>query len=899
MNPAKILVVGEGLTTNQRLRDELESAQYRCSGIAHSAEEAFELARADCPDVAIVDAALAPAPHAEALADLLIDAFDIPVLLAISGAGQCPWRTSGRSPSAYLTQFDSLGLERTVEIAREHHALLKKLRVTEAELATLRPRAEQMVLDGESVYRSVVEGQTEVISRFTANGTFTFVNDVYCRFFGKDAEELIGQSSWHPVSHPDDQEAVAKKLKELTPSDPVVVIENRVYSAKGELRWMQFVNQAFFDSTGRLIEIQSVGRDISDRKQIEHALREAEAFKRAILDAVSTQVTVLDQFGTIIEVNEAWKRFARDNSSVVGQPSRRTGIGTNYLEICRTAAGSCTEGAMEVAQGIRSVLDGTLESFGYEYPCHAPGVQRWFHMTVTPLRGTHGGVVISHSDISAPRMLAEELRESEQNLARAQSLAHIGSWRIDLCSLCSQLSEETHRIFGIPLGSPATLEDLFERVHPDDKEVGRSAWLAALSHRVPYDIEYRICVAGVVKWVHANAELRFGEDGRPVAAFGYVQDITERKHAELALRQSEARSRSILRAAPLGIGVTRELVFQEVNDAMTVMTGYSAEQLIGQSSRMLYLSSGDFDLMVQQKYDQLRKNGLATVETRWRQKDDTVIHVALNWSPIDDADFSKGITFTAEDVSAFKMAEEERLVHEARQREALVHEVHHRIKNNLQGVIGLLREHVADAPDARTVIQAAIAQVNTIAVVHGLQSRIPHNELRMRELLHEIAGAATALAAVPWLPVIDDQLCGDVCLDGNVVVPIALILNELIQNALKHCLPTDGSDVHVMLSGGAEEVTVRIRNAGTLDAEEPDLNTGKGCNTGLKLVRLLLPRRGARVNLRQSEGYVETELVLNKPVTANLGLPINLSAGIIHADFPPDQSLSQYLVSRG
>jgi PAS domain S-box-containing protein len=128
-----------------------------------------------------------------------------------------------------------------------------------------RHRAEQALRDSEARYRAVVEDQTEVISRVTPDGTFVFVNEVYCRLFGKTSAELIGRR-WQPVAHPDDLSLIEARLAELSPAQPLILIENRVWVASGELRWIQFVNRGFFDEHGRLREIQSVGRDITERK---------------------------------------------------------------------------------------------------------------------------------------------------------------------------------------------------------------------------------------------------------------------------------------------------------------------------------------------------------------------------------------------------------------------------------------------------------------------------------------------------------------------------------------------------------------------------------------------------------------------------------------------------------
>lgn len=135
----------------------------------------------------------------------------------------------------------------------------------------------------EAQYRSVVEDQTEIIGRFLPDGTLLFVNEVYCRTFGFSAEALIGRP-WQPVAHPDDVAMVVARLKEMTPQNPVVVVENRVFTASGETLWMQFVNRGFYDSTGRLMEIQAVGRDISALKEVERQLRESDELLELALE---------------------------------------------------------------------------------------------------------------------------------------------------------------------------------------------------------------------------------------------------------------------------------------------------------------------------------------------------------------------------------------------------------------------------------------------------------------------------------------------------------------------------------------------------------------------------------------------------------------------------------------
>ncbi|MBT9098296.1 PAS domain S-box protein [Methylovulum psychrotolerans] len=115
-------------------------------------------------------------------------------------------------------------------------------------------------------YLCVLEDQTEIICRFLTDGTILYVNDAYCRFFGKSRESLIGKT-WQPTAWAEDLPLINAKLAMLSPAQPVVTIENRLIAADGSLRWGQFVNRGFFDANGQLLEMQSVGRDITEQKQ--------------------------------------------------------------------------------------------------------------------------------------------------------------------------------------------------------------------------------------------------------------------------------------------------------------------------------------------------------------------------------------------------------------------------------------------------------------------------------------------------------------------------------------------------------------------------------------------------------------------------------------------------------
>ena len=179
---------------------------------------------------------------------------------------------------------------------------------------------------------------------------------------------------------------------------------------------------------------------------------------------------------------------------------------------------------------------------------------QWRRWEVRPWHdatGAIGGIVIFADDITARVEGEQALRESQNDLNRAQAVARTGSWRMDVARNKLLWSAENHRIFGIPAGTRLTYESFLAVVHPDDRDCVHSKWQAALAGEA-YDIVHRIVVGGEVRWVRELAEIEFDTDGWLLGGFGTTQDITEKKQSEEALRESEERLRLSNEAGGIG-----------------------------------------------------------------------------------------------------------------------------------------------------------------------------------------------------------------------------------------------------------------------------------------------------------------------------------------------------------
>lgn len=157
-----------------------------------------------------------------------------------------------------------------------------------------------------------------------------------------------------------------------------------------------------------------------------------------------------------------------------------------------------------------------------------------------------------------------------------------------------------------------------------------------------------------------------------------IHDITDIQLARQAIQDSEEQLRSLFLASPVGIGLTKNRVMMSINERICEITGYSREELIGRNSRMLYLNDAEYEYVGTEKYRQIEKYGIGTVESRWQRKDGHIIDVLLSSAPLDMRHRDKGTSFTVMDITDRKIAE--KALEESRQSMG-------RLIGNLRGIV--------------------------------------------------------------------------------------------------------------------------------------------------------------------------------------------------------------------
>ncbi len=152
-------------------------------------------------------------------------------------------------------------------------------------------------------YRAIVEDQTELICRYRADATISFVNDAFCRYFGIDSKQLIGYK-YIPLVYDGDRELVTQQIDSMNQTNPTVTITHRVWT-KGQVRWTQWNNRIILNEAGEISEYQAVGRDITALKETEAKLRESEARFRLAFEDAATGEALVSPDGRFIKVNRS------------------------------------------------------------------------------------------------------------------------------------------------------------------------------------------------------------------------------------------------------------------------------------------------------------------------------------------------------------------------------------------------------------------------------------------------------------------------------------------------------------------------------------------------------------------------------------------------------------------
>ncbi|MBI5546490.1 MAG: PAS domain S-box protein [Deltaproteobacteria bacterium] len=394
-------------------------------------------------------------------------------------------------------------------------------------------RSEESLRESEERFRLLVENvRDHAIFMLAPDGTVASWNVGAARLKGYRAEEIVGQH--FSRFYPEEDLRAGKPQRELE----VAAAEGRVEQEGWRLRkdgsrfWANVVISAVRDEAGRLRGFAKVTRDFTERKRAEEAVRTERDFTTAVIDTAGALVVVLDREGHITRFNRACEEVTGYSAA---EAKGRTFWDLGLIPPEQLAG---VRGAWDAL--VRGEVPGSYENHWVA----KDGSRRliaWSNTAITGAGGVPEFIVGTGVDITERKQAEEALRESEERLKRAQGIAHLGSWELDLLSNKLTWSDEVYRILGLPPQDlVATYEGFLDAVHPDDRAAVDAAYSGSLREgKDSYQIEHRVVRkgSGEVRVVQERCEHIRDGSGRIVRSVGMVHDVTERRQAELESEQ--------------------------------------------------------------------------------------------------------------------------------------------------------------------------------------------------------------------------------------------------------------------------------------------------------------------------------------------------------------------------
>ncbi len=390
-------------------------------------------------------------------------------------------------------------------------------------------------------HRALLQNTVDGICIFDDTKAVIEVSERFADMLGYSVTELLGMHPWDwDIEYSEPQ--LDAQFPQLAGMNYTLETRHRrkdgtVYDAEVTIRFTRI--------GGKRLAV-SVARDISSRKRLEAELRLAyqtleseRALLKTLVRTIPNLVWLKDPGGIYLACNTEFERFfGHSEAQIVGKTD------FDFVD---------AELAQFFREHDRAAILAGKPTINEEWITYASDGHRALLVTTkTPMYRPDGSVIgvlgVAH-DITELRRQEQALRESRETLNRAQAVAHLGSWVLNIESSQLDWSDEAYRIFGIPIGTPLTLEHFLDCIHSDDLAMVGTAWHAALKG-ADYDVEHRIWVQGQLRWVRERAFIERDASGRALRGLGTVQDITERNQTASQLREERLLRDTIQDAIP-------------------------------------------------------------------------------------------------------------------------------------------------------------------------------------------------------------------------------------------------------------------------------------------------------------------------------------------------------------
>ena len=814
--------------------------------LAGTGEEAINAVNNNDIDLILMDIDLGSGIDGTETASLILKEHDIPVVfLSNHTEPEIVAKTEKITSYGYVVKNSGITvLDAAIKMA---------LKLFDAKISER--QKEHALLESEKKYRAIIEASPVPYALNDENLNITYLNNSFIQTFGYTIEDIPTLEHWWPRAYPDEeyrrwvssawQARVDKVKREGTAFEPLEII----ICCKNGTKRNVIASAASLEESLKGVHLVIL-YDITEIKRIDESLREAHQLNEQIINSVQEGIIV---YGPDLRYR-VWNPFMEQMSGV---PAGEV-LGKRPLEVFPFLKNT------GVIERLDKALAGeTVDPVDFPFNVSAIGKSGWNTDYSAPLRNTRGdiiGVIGTVFDITERKRIEEEKNKATERLGFAQRSARVGVWDWDMISGKLNWTPELYYIFGLdPNTATADFETWRNIVHPLDREIAESGILNAVRDHIRLENEYRIILSsGDVRWIGVFGDTTYDVDNKPLRMAGICLDITEQKRNAEIMTENRQRINFHVENSPLAIieWDKNYLVTQWSGESEKIF-GWKAEETLGKPIMDLKMIYEEDVSKVQETMKLLSGGKLKHVISFNRNytKDRKVIHCEWYNSILNDQNGEMiSVMSQVLDVTD-RRNDEEKIKNLLAEKELLLKEVHHRIKNNMNTVVGLLSLQIdsLNEPSAIAALNDARSRVQSIMLLYDkLHRSNDYRKISFKEyilpLIDEIIGNFPNSNAAIIEKNIDDFM-----IDAKKISQIGIIINELFTNIMKHAFAGVGNGI-IKLSAAAIEnhVTITIHDNGIGISESIDIKNSGGF--GLKLVNMMVKQLRGSIKFERENG---------------------------------------------
>ena len=678
-------------------------------------------------------------------------------------------------------------------------------------------------------------------------------NDNHFRLLGLEPEnKAVKYQLWRDAVHREDIDRVEQMITNALTKHTSYDAEYRVIHPDGKVRWLTGKGRSIYNQAGKPVRMLGVLIDISDRAFAEEALRSSEARFQAFMNNSPVLAWITDANGRVLYLNQTYLRtFKLLPDRVIGQSIfdlYPTEIAQQHFDNIQTVIQ--TNQVVEVIE-VAPRPDGTLGEFlVYKFPIPGLSAQKLV-----------GRVAI---DITERKTLERELAHKQQLLDAFITSAPVGMTVLDEQLRYSLINEALAEINGIAAKAHIgkTQWEIVPDLAPKQQEVLRHV-LTTGEPILDFEISGETTkLPGVMRtWLASYFPIR-SVDAKPVGVGIVVLEISDRKRAERMLELQAVITRNMAEGICLVSAANDMIVY--ANPKFEQMFGYAPDELIGQ--HVSIVNYGDENISPEEVNQAIRtavlQQGEATYEVQNVKKDGTPFWSSATTCVFDHPEYGKVLVAVQQDITEQKQAEEQ-IKASLKEKEVLLKEIHHRVKNNLGIVSSLLQMQCRRIKDAQAtaILRDSQNRIASISLVHEKLYR--SKDLANIDFAQYIPDLTTHL--FDSYNVSSNQIKLNIQVDGasldiETAIPCGLIINELVSNALKYAF-VDGRAGEILVKfyqSSDRSLTLIVRDNGV--GLPADFDSKKAKTLGISLIQGLIKQLRGSLEINCHQG---TEFKIN------------------------------------